>query len=302
MKIIMIKTSLTTVILLLLYNTSYAQRWDEWFVDYSWEYEAIFPERYSYDELLSLNDTLIIESLDEFIDENKDKKVVKLQGFSYIPQELVVLKQIEVMDISWCELSVAEFGKLAEHKNLIALNMFHTKKSQSEENAILPEEFGNLDKLKYLRMYNNGISELPESFGNLSSLEVWSFGEQTQLGLPNSIANLKSLKVVEFYRFSERSDFNKNFLQLTQLESMHLSGFLGENENLDDFDWSGFTKLEELEISSKYPNADNPTYIPESIYKLPNLKIIHYSKFDLNKTDFENYKKYNPNIKFKKYK
>ena len=123
--------------------------------------------------------------------------------------------------------------------------------------------------------------------------------------MPESIkfrGNLKSLKVVEFYRFSEETDFNENFFKLTQIESMHMRGFMGKDQHLSDFDWSVFTKLEELEVMSKRPHADEPTYIPESMYTLPNLKLIHYSKFDMNKQDFKNYKKYNPKIKFKKYK
>ena len=92
-----------------------------------------------------------------------------------VPTTFASLTNMEVFDIS--QISnlggrVFEEGVLESWKNLLLLDVSSTALSGS-----IPESFGELTKLSYLKIdATNLIGGLPDTFGNLSDLRILSFG------------------------------------------------------------------------------------------------------------------------------
>ena len=58
----------------------------------------------------------------------------------------------------------------------------------------MPETFGNLTALQYLRIEQNQMTSLPETFGNLAALNVLKMSQNQLRSLPESMANLRRLR------------------------------------------------------------------------------------------------------------
>lgn len=108
----------------------------------------------------------------------------------------------------------------------------------------LPDSFGDLTKLNYLDLTNNVISNLPDSFGNLSNLETIARLEINEI-LPLTFSNLSKLKKCILYIYSDNATSLPNdFGRLINLEELILGATL---ERFPD-NFSNLINLKKLEI------------------------------------------------------
>ena len=295
-----------TIALVLSCFTAHAQQWDQWFDGYVWSYEKVYPGEYSESEVLSYSKELSKDALSRALAATTPPKVLIVKRFDHFPEELFQLTSIEVLDISWCNFSMSELSRIGEFQNLKALNIYHTAKSHlvgkytvCECKDELPEGFGDLANLEYLRLYDNGILKpIPESFGKLTNLKQLEIASQPTLILPNSIGNLENLKIASFYHFEPKlvQGMNPAFFELRQLRSLNLGMVWTDADELSSYAWQNFSVLEELELD--YYNALSRKKLPQSVYNLPNLKKLFYpSGIPLLKADRTAYKAANKKLR-----
>ncbi|MDW3192167.1 MAG: hypothetical protein R8G66_07375 [Cytophagales bacterium] len=288
-----------------------AQQWDSWLDDYSWSYEKIYPGKYNYEDVIKFEKEVDMERLNKALEAESPKKVLVLKYFESIPKEIFELKTIEVLDISWGNFYLNELRDIDQFQQLKAINLFHTAKNKEvdgytvyENGDALPENFGNLKNLEYLRLYNNGIEEpIPDEFGDLTNLKQLQIASQPALILPESIGNLKNLKVVSFYHMNEngRHDLPAAFFDLKQLVSLELGMIWTEEADLAKYHWSNLTALQELQIDT-YSGVYRKQ-IPEAVFQLSGLKRLYYpSGVPLSKEDRQSYKSANKKLKIIKIK
>lgn len=152
----------------------------------------------------------------------------------------------------------------------------------------LPESFGNLSNLKFLNLDSNLIYKLPDNFGNLINLETFR-GPGLETNLPDSFSNLESLK---FCFFTIYSDFYpvlpEDIGRLSNLETFwiggkfqHLPDSFGNLDNLKDLEITGDSRLIDLPDSfgnlvnlEKLRVAGRFTSFPLSFSNLTNLKFL----------------------------
>lgn len=288
-----------------------AQQWDNWFEDYSWSYEKIYPGKYAYQEVLKFDNDIDEERLKDALSAATPKKVLILKSFKSIPPEIFQLSDIEVLDISWGSFSMEELNDIDQFSQLKALNIFQTAKSYEKEGYTnyenkdkLPASFGSLQRLEYLRLYNNGIVEpIPDAFSNLSQLKHLEIASQPALQLPKSIGNLKNLKVASFYHINQggENDLPETFFELDQLVSLNLGMIWTEGKDLAAYNWSNLTALQELKLGT-YKGTYSKE-IPDAVYRLKSLKRFYYpSGRPITKTERSTFKRVNKNVRLIKIK
>lgn len=293
------------VLLLFIFCTvsSYAQLWDKWLVNYSFSHEVL-GFTYSAEEQLRVTNDAVPKGWDNPL----EIKVLKVSQCKKFPQQLVTLKNLEVLDVSFCDFKVSTipFDKFPKLK---VVNLFHclipimndNNVQVGSKDDVLPQSITSLSDLEYLRLYDNAIVELPANFGDLINLKQLQIASQPFLKLPDSFSNLKKLEVVEFYHFEPKRqknvDFNPKFFDLVQLKSIHIDGCFSVGQRLENFEWENLVVLEELEV---YPIKFSSLF-PDKIFNLKSLRTYHYGKFSLSKDNKNLFKKKAPHVKLKKY-
>ncbi len=283
--------------------SSYAQLWNRWLVNYSFSHEVL-GFTYSATEKLRVTNDAVPKGWDNPL----EIKVLKVSQCKKFPQQLITLKNLEVLDISFCEFKVSTipFDKFPKLKVvnlfhcLIPIMNIHNVRIGSKDD-VLPQSITTLSELEYLRLYDNAIVDIPADFGNLINLKQLQIASQPFLKLPDSFSNLRKLEVVEFYFFDPNRqkdvDFNPKFFDLVQLKSLHIVSCFSEGQRLGDFKWENLVVLEELEV---YPIQDG-SLLPDKIFNLKSLKTLHYVKSVLSKDNKNLFKKKAPHVKLKKY-
>ena len=104
----------------------------------------------------------------------------------------------------------------------------------------LPNSFGNLDRLKRLRLDGNQLNSLPESFGNLVALELLDLSANQLATLPESFGRLGRLATLDLYG---------NPLTMVPPSFHHLHGLL--NLNLSKTGLSDSSSLQNLPTTLK---------------------------------------------------
>lgn len=229
-------------------------------------------------------------------------------GFQVFPSVIGdYYHKLKYLDVSANAFSniPSNIGNLVELETLIAYN-----NQMGRVVGPLPESFGQLTKLKELKMSSMGISSIPESFSNLTELVTLDlegniieklpddFGNLTQLktfrgpainqNLPESFSNLSSLEFFFFSNFDNDPTLPQNFGNLTNLKTLWLFG--SYNELPASF--TQLSALEDLEISggsqmTALPDdfgnltgltdlflAGNITTLPDSFANLSNLRYL----------------------------
>ncbi|CAN6363494.1 unnamed protein product [Urochloa humidicola] len=131
-------------------------------------------------------------------------------------QALGSYRVLRVLELQYCDLSEANsLNGLGNLYHLRYLGVFETGISQ------LPEEIGNLQFLQTLDIRYNGISVLPSSVVQLRNLICLYIDKGTRV--PNGIRNLSRLEVLSQLGID---DSTKNTIeelgQLTKLRSLHI--------------------------------------------------------------------------------
>jgi Leucine-rich repeat (LRR) protein len=86
----------------------------------------------------------------------------------------------------------------------------------------LPDDIGNLEKLKSLNLQGSCLNELPESITKLTNLvELLAYGIGLQ-SLPENFGNLRGLKILELKGNCDVLTLPESFIQLTQLVDLSL--------------------------------------------------------------------------------
>lgn len=165
--------------------------------------------------------------------------------------ELRKLKSLDLSSENFPEIP-AGISKLINLEELLLSNNSNLE--------ILPEEIGDLTKLKILNISGTSITVLPQSIGNLTNLGIF-IAETTPLTeLPETFGNLRRLKTLNVSS-SNISALPVSFGKLDSLENLYLySTYLG--------------------------------FVPEPILKLVNLQILDLSSCGITTipSDFQNLK------------
>ena len=211
-----------------------------------------------------------------------------MMGLETLPDSFSNLKNLK-----HCDLSLNVIAKLPENiGNLSNLENFRTTVAAS-----IPSSFSNLTNLKecYLVISNNSTTILPEDFGNLKKLRtLYLVGDFTKL--PSSFSNLSSLVNLELMGASHLQELPDNFGNLANLENATIHG----NFKVLPNSFTNLKKLKELTITSSLEslpanignlnelrwlsvNSMNLKEIPDSFGNLENLK---YFRAYLNKISY----------------
>lgn len=123
-----------------------------------------------------------------------------------------------------------DFGNLSRLKRLCLTHL---------SLPALPTSFGDLSALEHLILDNVGVSELPESFGDLSSLAILTLINCSKIAsLPFSFGRcLTGLKQLDIHNCPLLSSLPQSFSQLSALECLDLRNRTGPQE-LGDFYWT----------------------------------------------------------------
>ena len=132
-------------------------------------------------------------------------------GLKSLPKELMLFKNIEILDISSNNFQNADLSSLCKLKNLKEINLNFCKLSRFPEGVlcnkklkllwlasnniqVLPEELFSLYSLKDLDIENNNLTLLSDKISNLKNLESLWLNENKIKTLPKSIISLHKLK------------------------------------------------------------------------------------------------------------
>ncbi|ORX64928.1 L domain-like protein [Anaeromyces robustus] len=160
-----------------------------------------------------------------------------------------------------------------------------------ENTTSLPNNIGNLKKLKELSLYGNPIKTIPDTIGDLESLEDLYLADNQIESIPESIGNLAKLKYLNLAR-NKITSIPSSIGNLSNLQRLSLDGNQIEIipdslENLEKLDHlslennkikvipdsiGNLKKLDHLLLSSNEIES-----IPESIGNLESLQYISLS-------------------------
>lgn len=214
-----------------------------------------------------------LDLTDQFIDWNKDaKKLVKLEqlqafqlgnnSLSYLPAEISSLRNLIYFSSRFNPLvSIPkEFGNLdllthleligtkldsfpQEFCNLASIKIFHLQNNLADT-LHLPQNFGMLNTLQDIIIYNSPIDTLPSSIGELKNLKSLVLSKNKLKFLPNEICNLKNLEVLVLDN-NELSKLPRNIYELRKLKVLSLRN--NQLSSLND-DIVNFRNLAKLDI------------------------------------------------------
>lgn len=122
----------------------------------------------------------------------------------------------------------------------------------------IPEEIGNLRRLKRLNCENNEIEKLPESLGRLRALKILKLNRNRLTALPDSIGNCFSLKML-YLDDNKLETLPHSIGNCQNLELLEL-----KNNNLIELPLS-IAKLKETLCHMDVTNNPNLAIIPEKM-------------------------------------
>lgn len=178
--------------------------------------------------------------------------------------------------------------------NLQSLLLSHNHNNETDEYLCgeLPEEIGNLKKLRQLWLDGNEFSgKLPKAITTLENLEELIIPYNAFSGeLPKEIGNLKKLRQLTCGYNLFTGEIPESICNLSNIEWLGFEGYKGsatviwadgahEVKNYNHFNgkipdkFDNFTKLEDFIISGN----DLTGEIPESFYELPRIQIVEIS-------------------------
>jgi len=138
------------------------------------------------------------------IDEVPNLRELKISNLVELPEEIVYLKNLEVLDLSNNQLKRVppEVGYLT---NLKVLNLSGTGLRYLNQ---FPWEMWTLPKLEVLDLsYNTDLKQLPKEIGRLSTLRTL-FTTNTQIKkLPAEIINIHGLQISEYSSYKSDVQF-----------------------------------------------------------------------------------------------
>lgn len=209
---------------------------------------------------------------DQFIDWKKDaKKLVKLDqlqvfqlgnnSLSYLPAEISSLNNLVFFSSKFNPLvSIPkEFGTLdllthleligtkldsfpAEFCNLASIKIFHLQNNLSDT-LHLPQNFGKLNTLQDIIIYNSPMDTLPASIGELKNLKSLVLSKNKLKFLPSEICNLKNLEVLVLDN-NELSKLPRNIYELRKLKVLSLRNNQLSSLNDDIVNFRNLAKLD----------------------------------------------------------
>jgi Leucine-rich repeat (LRR) protein len=167
--------------------------------------------------------------------------------------------------------SVVIYGKRYNINTTTRLDLFRINLTK------LPENIGQLTKLKVLSLYDNKLTKLPESIGNLTKLRVLNLRDNELTSLPESIGDLTKLEYVNL-EYNNLEFLPESFGNLKNLKILYLSG-----NNLTSLPES-IGNLKDLSILELKNNK--LTSLPESFKNLNGELHIKYNNNNYTRNKF----------------
>ncbi|KAL3942922.1 MAG: hypothetical protein SGARI_000103 [Bacillariaceae sp.] len=204
----------------------------------------------------------------------KEAEVVYVNGLGALPESIGSLSTLRKLHVTSPKLSVvpSSFG------NLVHLTSLHFV-GVGMELEELPDSFGSLQSLEELiwdgtLSSNQRFVSLPSTFGNLSKLRTLKLSNLTSLrSLGSNFGALSSLQILDLAHLPKLKMLPQNFGTLECLERLNmdkagirrLPGTFGDLKALKEFSLCGCTLAT----------------IPAAFGKLPSLKILRISQAGL---------------------
>ena len=187
-------------------------------------------------------------------------------GLSLVPNEIVLLTNLEVLDLSGNKLF--DFPE-----ELFQLEFLHTLSLNHNLLGEIPSEIQNLTKLKFLSLNNNRLKKLPSNIGNLMNLQSLQVNNNHLAALPQSIGKLNSLVLLSATgnRLKKLPDSLGN---LNALECLYLS-----NNRINQLPLC-IGKLKSLVVFSIVNNQ--LSVLPDEITQMTSLKYLLVSQNELH--------------------
>lgn len=182
-----------------------------------------------------------------------------------IPVEIGRLSGLQTLSLHQNEFNGTFPKEIADLANLEVLTMAYNHKFVP---AMIPQEFGQLKKLRFLWMTQcNLIDGIPESFSNLSSLQQLDLSGNALTGrIPGGLFSLQNLRYVYLYQNKLSGELS------TSISSMNLIEIDLAMNNLTGSIPEDFGKLQSLRLLNLYWNQLSG-HIPVSIARLPLLRV-----------------------------
>ena len=187
-------------------NTQYTATYKLSYANKVYEFKKVFTTGdYTQDEALhelqlSRNDNRVIADNAGNVLEINFQSAREAGIFNDVARRpaLIALTQLRKLNFNYSSLSAVPSYFAEYYRNLEELSML-----TSVVDPKLPENFGNLTKLKVLRLsprytvFGSAEFVLPKSFANLTSLEVLSFSDVGYLNFNGTLGGLTALKHLE---------------------------------------------------------------------------------------------------------
>ncbi len=219
-----------------------------------------------------------IKTKDEFL----EVSVYHENNFVDFPK----LKNLKRLFLRGKENKIAIPSIFAELESLEFLSLSGTIKS-------LPDNLGQLKKLKELRIYVDAPFNIPEYIGELANLETLRINLNQKIELPSSLSKLKKLKVLDA-EFNNMQNIPEVLCECVSLEKIefsrskkfhHFPENIGNLKNLkvlelERCDLTDFPKnIEKIKSLEQLNLAENIRLkeLPDEIGNLSNLKILDVS-------------------------
>lgn len=253
------------------------------------------------------NDNKKLTRLPESFGKLKNLRYLDLvfMGIKTLPESLSNLKNLSYLDLSLNHITklTENIGNLSNLESLRAevttnipnsfANLTNLKECYliiaTDSPAVLPDNFGNLKKLKILNI-SGDFNKIPESFSNLINLvKLDLLGGSTLGQLPDNFGNLVNLEQVRIV--ANLIVLPNSFTNLKKLKELTINGsleYLPSNiGNLKKLEWLDISSLNLKEIPESFGNLENLkffraylnkiTTIPESFGNLKNIYEINLS-------------------------